>query len=97
MPVRDFRPSAHEEWSQHDQTLRHAGDKRPGDDHALLHNPYDYSGVGGPDGGRTPPVGRNGAHVLSAAATFGSLVDSLFGPAENVTPCERRQLAYAVN
>jgi hypothetical protein len=49
MTVRDFRPSAHEEWSQRNQTLRHAGEKRPRDDQALLHNPYDYSGIGGPD------------------------------------------------
>jgi hypothetical protein len=47
--VRDFRPSAHEQWSERNQTLRHAGEKRPRDDRALLHNPYDYSGVGGPD------------------------------------------------
>ena len=47
--VRDFRPSAHEQWSERNQTLRHAGEKRPRDDQALLHNPYDYSGVGGPD------------------------------------------------
>ena len=49
MTVRDFRPSAHEEWSQRNQTLRHAGEKRPRDDQALLHNPYDYSGIGGPE------------------------------------------------
>ena len=49
MTVRDFRPSAHEEWSKRNQTLRHAGEKRPRDDNALLHNPYDYSGIGGPD------------------------------------------------
>ena len=49
MTVRDFRPSAHEEWSERNQTLRHAGEKRPRDDRALLHNPYDYSAVGGPD------------------------------------------------
>jgi hypothetical protein len=49
MTVRDFRRSAHEEWSERNQTLRHAGEKRPRDDRALLHNPYDYSGVGGPD------------------------------------------------
>lgn len=47
--VRDFRPSAHEQWSERNQTLRHAGEKRPRDDQALLHNPSDYSGVGGPD------------------------------------------------
>lgn len=49
MTVRDFRRNAHEEWSERNQTLRHAGEKRPRDDRALLHNPYDYSGVGGPD------------------------------------------------
>ena len=49
MTVRDFRRSAHEEWSERNQTLRHAGEKRPRDDNALLHNPYDYSGIGGPD------------------------------------------------
>jgi hypothetical protein len=47
--ARDFRPGVHEQWSQRNQTLRHAGEKRPRDDRALLHNPYDYSGVGGPD------------------------------------------------
>jgi hypothetical protein len=41
--------------------------------------------------------GRNGAQVLSAAATFGSLVDGGFAPPENVTPCDWRQLRYAVN
>jgi len=49
MAVRDFRRSAHEEWSERNQTLRHAGEKRPRDDRALLHNPDDYSAVGGPD------------------------------------------------
>ena len=49
MTVRDFRRGAHEEWSERNQTLRHAGEKRPRDDDALLHNPYDYSGIGGPD------------------------------------------------
>jgi hypothetical protein len=47
--VRDFRPGVYEQWSERNQTLRHAGEKRPRDDRALLHNPYDYSGVGGPD------------------------------------------------
>lgn len=47
--VRDFRPGVHEQWSERNQTLRHAGEKRPRDDRALLHNPHDYSGVGGPD------------------------------------------------
>lgn len=47
--VRDFRPSAHEEWSRRNQTLRHAGEKQPWDDRALLHNPHDYSEIGGPE------------------------------------------------
>ena len=47
--VRDFRPGVYEQWSQRNQTLRHAGEKRERDDRALLHNPHDYSGVGGPD------------------------------------------------
>lgn len=47
--VRDFRPGVHEQWSQRNQTLRHAGEKRPRDDQALLHDPDDYSAVGGPD------------------------------------------------
>jgi hypothetical protein len=38
-----------EQWSERNQTLRHAGEKRPRDDSALLHNPEDYSAVGGPD------------------------------------------------
>jgi hypothetical protein len=47
--VRDFRPGKHEQWSERNQTLRHAGEKRPRDDDALLHNPDDYSAIGGPD------------------------------------------------
>jgi hypothetical protein len=47
--VRDFRRSAHEEWSKRNQTLRHAGEKQPWDDRALLHNPHDYSEIGGPE------------------------------------------------
>ena len=49
MIVRDFRPGVNEQWSEHFQTLRHAGEKSPEDDRALLHDPDDYSGVGGPD------------------------------------------------
>ena len=49
MIVRDFRPGVNEQWSEHFQTLRHAGEKDPEDDRALLHDPDDYSGVGGPD------------------------------------------------
>jgi hypothetical protein len=49
MTVRDFRRDKHEEWSDRNQTLRHAGEKRPRDDRALLHDPDDYSAVGGPD------------------------------------------------
>ncbi|HLS82088.1 MAG TPA: hypothetical protein VK025_11860 [Steroidobacter sp.] len=49
MPLRDFRPGHVEEWSERNQTLRHAGEKRPRDDHALLHNPPDYSALGGPE------------------------------------------------
>jgi hypothetical protein len=47
--VRDFRRGAHEQWSERNQTLRHAGEKRPRDDRALLHNPTDYSAIGGPE------------------------------------------------
>src|SRR5262245_9192231 len=47
--VRDFRPGVHEEWSERNQTLRHAGEKRPRDDNALRQNPHDYSAIGGPD------------------------------------------------
>ena len=47
--VRDFRPGKHEEWSERNQTLRHAGEKRPRDDNALRENPDDYSAIGGPD------------------------------------------------
>ena len=49
MATRDFRRGKHEQWSDRNQTLRHAGEKRPNDDRALLHNPDDYSAVGGPD------------------------------------------------
>jgi len=49
MPTRDLRPSAHEEWSERNQTLRHAGEKSDDDDAALLHNPSDYSALGGPE------------------------------------------------
>ena len=49
MIVRDFRPRAHEQWSERNQTLRHAGEKSPQDGRALLHDPDDYSAVGGPD------------------------------------------------
>ncbi len=49
MSVRDFRRGKHEQWSDRNQTLRHAGEKRANDDRALLHNPDDYSAVGGPE------------------------------------------------
>src|SRR5262245_12368316 len=49
MPTRDFRPGHHEEWSERNQTLRHSGEKLADDDLALLHNPTDYSAVGGPE------------------------------------------------
>lgn len=52
MLVRDFRRGAHEEWSERNQTLRHSGEKRERDDLALLHNPTDYSAVGGPENER---------------------------------------------
>src|SRR5687767_7195841 len=47
--TRDFRRDAHEQWSERNQTLRHAGEKRPRDDQALLQDPADYSAVGGPE------------------------------------------------
>src|SRR5215813_4069633 len=49
MPIRDLRPGHPEEWSERNQTLRHAGEKRVRDDDALLQDPTDYSVVGGPD------------------------------------------------
>jgi hypothetical protein len=49
MPTRDLRPGHAEQWSERNQTLRHAGEKRVRDDNALLENPSDYSAVGGPD------------------------------------------------
>jgi len=49
MTTRDLRPGHHEQWSERNQTLRHSGEKRSRDDEALLHNPADYSAVGGPD------------------------------------------------
>jgi hypothetical protein len=49
MNTRDFRPGMREQWSDRNQTLRHAGEKRPRDDLALLHNPTDYSALGGPE------------------------------------------------
>lgn len=49
MVFRDLRPGAREQWSERNQTLRHGGEKRPRDDQALLHNPTDYSALGGPD------------------------------------------------
>jgi hypothetical protein len=49
MPTRDLRPGHFEQWSDRNQTLRHAGEKRLRDDDALLENPPDYSAVGGPD------------------------------------------------
>ncbi|HEX2493817.1 MAG TPA: hypothetical protein VHK24_08575 [Steroidobacter sp.] len=56
MPTRDLRPGHAEEWSQRNQTLRHAGEKRARDDDAQLDNPSDYSAVGGPEG--EPAYGR---------------------------------------
>lgn len=47
--TRDFRRGKLEQWSERNQTLRHAGEKRPRDDNALLHDPDDYSAIGGPD------------------------------------------------
>jgi hypothetical protein len=49
MPTRDLRPGHPEEWSERNQTLRHAGEKRVRDDDAILQDPTDYSVVGGPD------------------------------------------------
>ena len=57
--VRDFRPGVHEQWSQRNQTLRHAGEKRPRDDNAQLENPDDYSAIGGPDDERVYGRTRN--------------------------------------
>lgn len=50
MPNRDLRPGHHEEWSERNQTLRHAGEKRERDDEALSENPADFSALGGPEG-----------------------------------------------
>jgi hypothetical protein len=49
MSIRDFRRGHHEQWSERYQTLRHSGEKLPEDDDALLHDPWDYSAIGGPD------------------------------------------------
>lgn len=57
MPTRDFRPGIREQWSDRNQTLRHGGEKRQRDDLALLHNPTDYSAIGGPEDERV--YGRN--------------------------------------
>lgn len=46
---RDLRPGRLEQWSPRNQTLRHAGELRAGDDQAMLHDPGDYSAIGGPD------------------------------------------------
>lgn len=56
MADRDMSPRAQEQWSQRHQTLRHSGIKLPGDDDALLHDPDDYSAVGGPE--NEPAYGR---------------------------------------
>lgn len=56
MADRDMSPDAREQWSQRNQTLRHSGVKRPDDDQALLHDPDDYSAVGGPE--NEPAYGR---------------------------------------
>ena len=56
MPTRDLRRGHPEEWSQRNQTLRHAGEKRARDDLAMLKNPGDWSAVGGPEG--QPAYGR---------------------------------------
>ena len=80
MIVRDFRPGVNEQWSEHFQTLRHAGEKSPEDDRALLHDPDDYSGVGGPDDeriyghnrsddGHYPWNANGGAYDANARAT----------------------------
>jgi hypothetical protein len=57
MADRDMRPEAHEDWSDRNQTLRHSGTKTPWDDQALLHDPNDYSALGGPDD--QPAYGRS--------------------------------------
>jgi hypothetical protein len=49
MPTRDLRPGHPEQWSQRNQTLRHGGEKRARDDESMLHDPTDYSAIGGPD------------------------------------------------
>lgn len=46
---RDLRPGRLEQWSPRNQTLRHAGELRAGDAQAMLHDPGDYSAIGGPD------------------------------------------------
>jgi hypothetical protein len=56
MADRDMSPDAREQWSQRHQTLRHSGVKLPGDDQALLHDPDDYSALGGPE--NEPAYGR---------------------------------------
>jgi hypothetical protein len=57
MADRDMSPDAREQWSERNQTLRHSGVKRPGDDAALLHDPDDYSALGGPED--EPAYGRS--------------------------------------
>jgi hypothetical protein len=56
MADRDMSPEAREQWSQRHQTLRHSGVKLPDDDDALLHDPEDYSALGGPE--NEPAYGR---------------------------------------
>jgi hypothetical protein len=56
MADRDMSPGAREQWSLRNQTLRHSGTKTAWDDEALLHDPDDYSRVGGPEG--EPAYGR---------------------------------------
>jgi hypothetical protein len=56
MADRDMSPEAREQWSPRNQTLRHSGTKTEWDDEALLHDPDDYSRVGGPEG--EPAYGR---------------------------------------
>jgi hypothetical protein len=57
MADRDMSPDAREQWSERNQTLRHSGVKQPGDDQALLHDPDDYSAIGGPED--EPAYGRS--------------------------------------
>lgn len=72
MADRDMSPDAREQWSQRNQTLRHSGVRRPGDDDALLHDPDDYSALGGPED--EPAYGRTRSD--DGHYPFGPLSDS---------------------